>query len=221
MNRTFEHIYFPILIDLRRFPCLVVGGGRVALRKVLSLLEFNARVTVVSPKVCKDLMGLSMQGKIIVIRRPYSAEYIEDHGIVFSATDNPETNRIISSDCRRAGVLLNAADNPSICDFILPATFKSGYLTVSVSSQGKAPFYAKHMKRKLAGAVPPSTAEITELAAEFRKLLLSSGNPMSRNSKTKAYKAFLTTDWEKALTGEGKKDPETLLKKLARELRHA
>lgn len=218
MRKKNEHIsYFPILVDLRKFPCLVVGGGKVALRKVLSLLDFNADVTVVSPKICKELMRLSVQGKITAVRRPYSSEFIESHAIVFSATDNPEINKLVSQDCRRSGVFLNVADAPSLCDFILPANLKRGDLIVSVSSQGKAPFLVKEMKRKLSGFVPPCAEEITKLAGEFRRRLLSSGHGKSRAVKDKAFKRFLSTDWEQMLAAKGKKKSYQYLEDLVKE----
>lgn len=219
VKKSNSYIYFPILLDLRKFPCLVVGGGNVALRKVLSLLECNADVTVVSPKFCRELTALSLKGKIKTHRKPYSGEFIRNRKIVFSATDNPEVNRIVKSDCRRAGILLNVADNPSLCDFILPANVKRGSLTISVSTQGKAPFYAKELKRRLSESISPSTADIAELAADFRKRLLSNRSSKSRRAKEKAYKAFLKTDWENVLTSAGKRRSRLLIRRILSELK--
>lgn len=217
MKRNIRYIYFPILIDLRRFPCLVVGGGRIALRKVLSLLEFNAKVTVVSPRLCRELRELSVQRKIEILKKPYSRECIRNHKIVFSATDNPKINRIVSFDCRSEGILLNVADGPSLCDFIMPASLKRGNLIVSVSSQGKAPFYAKETKRKLDELIPASTAEVAQLAGDFRRYLLSNGNGKSRRIKEKAYKRFLSTDWETIMATKGKRKSYQYLKKIITE----
>ena len=211
MKKTNRYTYFPILIDMQRFPCLVVGGGKVALRKVHSLLDFNAKITVVSPTLCRELAKLSTRGKISVVRKPYSAKFIGDHKIVFSTTDSPETNRLVSRDCRRRGILLNVADGPSWCDFILPANLKRGDLVISVSSQGKAPFFAKETKRRLADVLPPSTADVAELAGEFRRRLLSNGNGKSQAVKHKAYKTFLSADWGNILRTEGIRKSHKLL----------
>ena len=205
MKKTDTYIYFPILIDLRRLPCLVVGGGRVALRKVRSLLEFNARITVVSPKLCAGLIKLSKSAKIPVIARPYSARFLKGHKVVFSTTDNPEIDRLVSHDCRRRRILLNVADGPSWCDFILPASLKRGDLIVSVSSQGKAPFFAKDTKRKLEDFLSPSLSDVTELAGEFRRRLLSNGSCASVSEKKTAYGKFLATDWDKILRKQGRR----------------
>lgn len=208
------------MIDLRSLPCLVVGGGKVALRKVRSLLEFGGQVTVVSPRLCRELAALAAQGKISVLKRPYSTECIKYNKIVFSATDNPKINKAVSEDCTRKGILLNAADNPALCDFIMPAILRRGYLTVSVSSQGKAPFYTREVKKKLDEAISPATGDVSELAAEFRKHLLSGGNGLSQKKKEIAYKKFLQTDWDRILRGPGKRQSKRVIKEILKELQH-
>ncbi len=204
MKKTGTYTYFPILIDVRRLPCLVVGGGTVALRKIRSLLEFNASITVISPKLCAGLTRLSKSGRISAIAKPYAAGFLKGQKIVFSTTDNPEVNRIVSRDCRQRGILLNVADGPSWCDFILPASLKRGDLIVSVSSQGKAPFLAKDTRRKLEGLLSPSLSDIAKLAGEFRRRILSNGAVISESEKKKAYGAFLAVDWDKILRKQGR-----------------
>ncbi len=219
MKKDNRRAYFPILIDLRRYPCLVVGGGRVALRKVMSLLEFNAKVTVVAPRICKELARLSAGGRIDVIRTPYSRKHISGHKIVFSATDNREINEAVSRDCRNEGILMNVADAPDLCDFIMPATLKRGDLVVSVSSQGRAPFYTKHTKRKLEKVLTPSEAEITELAGYFRNRLLSKENSdISRRTKDIAIRKFLSTDWVSIIAAGGSKKAHEFADRLLKEV---
>lgn len=217
MKKDSSCVYFPVLIDLRRFPCLVVGGGRVALRKVISLLEFKAKVTVVSPRLCKELTSLSTQAKIKILKKAYSVDCLKGHKIVFSATDNTQINRIVSADCRRAGILLNAADNPALCDFIMPAILRRGRLTISVSSQGRAPFYTKDIKRKLNRMISPAVGDIAELAAQFRSLLLSKNKGVSRKEKERAFKAFLNTDWDGILAGKDKRQSTRLVRQILKE----
>ena len=218
MKKTGTHTYFPILIDVRRLPCLVVGGGKVALRKVRSLLEYNASITVVSPKLCAGLTRLSKSGRISAIARPYASSFLKGHKIVFSTTDNPEVNRIVSRDCGRRGILLNVADGPSWCDLILPSSLKRGDLIVSVSSQGKAPFFTKDTKRKLEDFLSPSLSDIVKLAGEFRRRILSKGIRMSESEKKKAYGAFLTVDWGKILRKQGVKKAHLYLDRILDEV---
>ena len=199
MEKKDNSNFYPILISLERFPCLVVGGGKVACRKVLSLLEFNAEITVISPKFCKQLLDMYQRGLIQIIRKSYSKEFIKNYKIIFSTTDNPETNRIIRNDCNSEGILLNAADNPALCDFILPANIKRGDLTISISSQGKAPFFTKEMKKKLEQYITPVYADIMELAGEYRKKLLKEGKIKSVKTKTNMFRKFTSINWEKTL----------------------
>ena len=149
MNENKNSIYFPLLLNFRNYPCLVVGGGKVALRKVTSLLNFRIKSTVLAPKICQPLLELQRKRKIKVIKKVYSKEYLNNFKIVFCATDNPKINKMVRMDCTEKNILLNVADIPELCDFILPAIVKRGDLTISVSSQGIAPFYAAELRNKL------------------------------------------------------------------------
>ncbi len=225
MKYNTDQSFFPVLLNLNKFPCLVVGGGKVAYRKVLTLLEFNAEVTVLAPKICKPLVDFDKQKKIKIIRKFYNSEFLKNYKIVFSATDNSKVNQMVRDDCTKENILLNVVDNPVLCDFILPANIRRGDLTISVSSQGKAPFYTKEMKRKLEQYVSPTYADIMNLAGEFRKQLL---NYFERNEKqiskteaaklkTNIFKRFTSQDWEKILSENGEKSSRHYVQKLLKE----
>ena len=225
MKHNTDQSFYPILLNLNKFPCLVVGGGKVAYRKVLSLLSFNAEVTVLAPKICKSLIEFANQKKVKLIKKAYTKDFLKNYKIVFSATDNPKINQIVRDDCTKENILLNVVDNPALCDFILPANIRRGDLTISVSSQGKAPFYTKEMKRKLEQFISPIHADIITIAGEFRKQLL---NYLERNkkqiSKSEAailkanlFKRFTVQDWEKILMGNGHKSSKQYGQKLFRE----
>lgn len=211
-------IYYPVLINLQRFPCLVIGGGKVALRKVLSLMDFNTDVTVISPKICGPLMKLFKECKIGLIKKQYRKEYIKDYKVIFSATDNPAINRKVRMDCSDEGILLNVVDNTPLCDFILPANIKRGNLVVSVSSQGKAPFYTKEIKNKLERLIPPEYEELTELAGKYRKRLLSNTNNISASVKAKMLKRFLSIDMKEIFSKNSKKEISKYVNNILREL---
>ena len=197
--------YYPILINLKRFPCLIIGGGKVATRKVTSLLEYNAKVTVLAPKISKPLLQLQRKRKISVIKKVYSKEFLNNIKIVFCATDNPKINKMVRKDCTEKKLLLNVADMPALCDFILPAIVKRGDLTISVSSQGIAPFYTKEIKNKLNHIFPSYYENVIELAGEFRNLLLSDKKYQSQKMREKALKKFFMFNWKEILANQGKK----------------
>jgi precorrin-2 dehydrogenase/sirohydrochlorin ferrochelatase len=215
MKKSKKSGFYPVLINLQRFNCLVVGGGKVAHRKVLSLLEFKANITVISPKFCKSLIDLFNRNKINIIKKYYSKDFIKDYKIVFCAIDNPDINKAVREDCTRAGILLNVADDPLLCDFILPANVKRGDLTISVSSQGKAPFFTKEMKKKINDQFSPVYNDIAGLAGEFRKELLK--NKTAKSVKTKLFKSFNSKDWEKVLTENGRKNSRYYIQKILKE----
>jgi len=216
MKKSEKAGFYPILINLQRLNCLVVGGGKVACRKITSLLKFNADITVISPGISKPIMEIAKQGRIRVIKKSYSAKYIEEAGIVFCATDNPEINKMVRKDCTEKGVLLNVADEPALCDFILPANVIRGNLTISVSSQGKAPFFTKEMKERLEQFVDPVYEEIFRLAEEFRnKIMLN--KKLDTKAKAELFKKFTSKDWQKILADNGKKSDEMHIKELLKE----
>jgi siroheme synthase-like protein len=218
MNENKNAVYFPLLLNIREYPCLVVGGGKVALRKVTTLLNFQVKVTVLAPKLCNSLLELQRKRKIKVIKKVYSIEYLNNFKIVFCATDNPKINKMVRKDCTEKNILLNVADIPNLCDFILPAIVKRGDLTISVSSQGIAPFYVKEIKNKLNHIFPSYYDNVIELAGEFRKLLLSNKKYKSPKVKEKAFKNFFMIDWKKVLANQGKKKANEYMHRILKDL---
>ncbi len=218
MNENKNAVYFPLLLNVKNHPCLIVGGGKVALRKVTSLLDFQARVTVLAPKICEPLLELQRKRKIKVIKKVYTKEYLNNIKIVFCATDNPKINKLVRKDCTEKNILLNVADIPELCDFILPAIVKRGDLTISVSSQGIAPFYVKEIKNKLDHIFPSYYEKVIELAGEFRKLLLSNKKYKSHKVREKAFMNFFMINWEKVLANDGKKKANEYMHRILKDL---
>ena len=210
--------FYPILINLQRFPSLVIGGGEVALRKVQTLLSFSGKITVLSPKICKPLKELIKANKIKIIPKPYSKEYIKNYKIIFSATNNRKINEQVHNDCNKENILLNVVDVPDLCDFILPAIVKRGDLTISVSSQGRAPFYAKEIKNKIDHIFPLYYKDIIDLAGNFRSVLMSNKRYNSPKIKQKAFMKFFMIDWKKVLENEGKKKANECMCNIIKEL---
>lgn len=220
MNENKNAVYFPLLLNLKNYPCLVVGGGKVAFRKVISLRDFQAKVTVISPKFCEPLLELNKKRKVKIIQKVYSKEYLKNYNIVFCATDNPKINKMVRKDCTEKNILLNVADIPELCDFILPAIVKRGDLTISVSSQGTAPFYVKEIKNKLDHIFPVYHEEIIELAGEFRNLILSDKMFKAPKLKEEAFMKFFMVDWKKVLANGGRKNANKYLQSILNDLKN-
>ncbi|MEW5992972.1 MAG: bifunctional precorrin-2 dehydrogenase/sirohydrochlorin ferrochelatase [Candidatus Zixiibacteriota bacterium] len=205
--------YLPIGISLKKRSCLVVGGGKVALRKIETLLEYDATVTVVATEPLEKIRFHASKGKLKLEQREYRSPEAKSYGLVISASDKPAVNREVSEDCRLAGVPVNVVDSPSLCDVILPAVVRRDCLTVSVLTDGKAPFLAGHLRLILEGVFPKRWSTLAGLAAKYRTMVRKrwKGQP---DRKAAAFQRFLETDWQKILKGRSAAQLEQELQRL-------
>ena len=164
--------YYPINLDIRNRSCLVVGGGAVATRKVLSLLDCGALVTVVSPRALNPILELARQNRLRYQQRSYRAADLETVFLVIGATDDETVNRRIAADADALNLLYNIADRPQVCNFILPAVVQRGDLIIAVSTSGASPALAKNIRRELEKQYGPEYADLLQLMAAIRKRLL-------------------------------------------------
>jgi precorrin-2 dehydrogenase/sirohydrochlorin ferrochelatase len=164
--------YYPVNLDIRHQSCLVVGGGTVGTRKVKTLLGCGAKVTVVSPEVTNALLALAGEHRISLEQRPYQASDLEGVFLVIGATDNMDLNRAIHHDARKQGKLCNIADQPDLCNFILPSVIERGDLIIAISTSGKSPAFAKKLRKQLEAQFGPEYAEFLKLMGAVRKILL-------------------------------------------------
>jgi len=118
--------YFPVFLDVRRKKCVVIGGGQVAFRKIRTLLDCGASVTVISPVLHPDLSELANKKSIQVIRRSYKSRDLKGAFIVIAATGTKETNRKVAKEAGRVGALVNVVDDPEPSDFIVPSLLRRG-----------------------------------------------------------------------------------------------
>jgi len=160
---------YPVGVSLNGRPCLVVGGGSVALRKVRGLLEQGAVVTVVAPQVSPAMEELAQSGAIDLQRRAYVAGEARRFSLVFAATDDRGVNREVSGDARQAQIWVNVADDPERCTFHLPARVQRGSLQIALFSDGRAPFATRRLKQCLERRFAQEWARWVQAAARFRK----------------------------------------------------
>src|SRR5262245_26533707 len=131
--------YYPIAIDLTKKKVLIVGGGKVAARKVETLLEYGADVTVVSPQVEPEIEEFAQAGKIALKKKAYETADMDGITVVIAATDDKDVNTRVSEDAMACRALVNVVDVPELCDFIVPATVKRGDLLLAIWTGGKSP----------------------------------------------------------------------------------
>ena len=162
---------YPVSLDLEARAVLVVGGGRVALGKVRGLLGCGARVTVVAPDVSVEIVELG----VTVVARAYRAGDIDGFALVFTATDDPVVNGIVSADAQAAGTWVNSADDPARCTFQLPAVIRRGPMTVAVSSSGRSPALARWVRDQIAGSLDPDLEWLAAQLAARRDELHAQG----------------------------------------------
>ena len=165
--------YYPVSLDINSRKCLVVGGGGVGTRKVITLLDCGAKVTVVSPDVSGQLLELANNGSIVLEKRSYRKTDLDGVFLVIGTTDDEELNRQISIDAEKLNMLCNIADRPKVCNFILPSIVNRGDLTISISTSGKSPALAKRLRIELEEQFGNEYAELLRLMGAIRKKLLS------------------------------------------------
>jgi siroheme synthase-like protein len=169
---------YPIALDLRGRSCLVVGGGPVAERKVDGLLAAGARVTIVSPRLTPGLRSRAGRGHCRHVGRRYASGDVAGHALVLVATGTDSVAARVYRDARRAGVLVNAADDPARCDFRLPAVLRRGRLTVAVSTGGASPALATVVRDELERLLPDSYAPLLEVVAAVRARVRRRAQPV-------------------------------------------
>lgn len=165
--------YYPVFLDVRERSCLVVGGGRVGTRKVKTLLQCGARVTVISPEVTDELALMADQGRINWKTEDYRSSDLDDVFLVVGATDDQELNRRIHQDAEAAQRLCNIADQPRLCNFVLPSIVNRGDLSIAISTAGKSPAFAKHLRQELQRRFGPEYGRTLEVMGAIRKRLLA------------------------------------------------
>ena len=153
----------PVCLLVAGKPCLVVGGGPIAARKVGHLLDAEADVSVVSPAVCESLQPLVQSGKIRLTARAFAAADVKGKCLVFATTDSPAVNRRVIACCRKLSVLCSASDgNWPQGDFVTPAICRESGVVVTVSTGGRSCRQARIVKDRIAGMLATIANESTE-----------------------------------------------------------
>lgn len=145
----FKLNYFPIALNLENRKVLVVGGGKVAQRKVESLIFTKAKIKVVAPSTTVKLKSLSAQGEIKIYPRKLKNIDLRCLDLVIAATNDPEVNKKVSNWARRQKVFVNVVDRPALSSFISPAVLRKDKVTVAVYTNGKDPVLSRDLKNYL------------------------------------------------------------------------
>jgi len=164
--------YYPIFLDIKGRSCLVVGGGDVGTRKVETLLECGALVTVVSLDTTETLRRLGEDKRITLDLRGYSPSDLDGRFLVIGATNDEQLNQQLSLDAEKRNMLCNIADRPAACNFILPAIVQRGDLVMAISTSGKSPAFAKKLRKDLEQEYDEAYGVFLNLMGAIRSRLL-------------------------------------------------
>lgn len=167
MRKRVSMGYFPFFVDVENQNCLVVGGGVVALRKIEKLLPFNPNITVVSPKVHKEILSIK---NINIIKRKFDFNDLKEKSFVITATDDKTLNKEIYNSCEENNIPVNTVDDKDNCSFIFPALARNNGVTVAISTSGKSPIYAKYLRKKIEILIQDSESIVDNLSKYREKI---------------------------------------------------
>ena len=182
--------YYPVFLEMNGRPCLVVGGGEVAERKVEGLLAAGASVTVLSPQLTPELTALKDDGRIDHIEREYRDGDLRGYEVTIVATDDGAVNEQVAREGKQRRVWVNTVDDPANCDFILPSVIRRGEVVIAASTGGASPALARRLREELEAYLSEDFAPLAELLAEVRQELRARRIAVDRET------------WQRAIDGE-------------------
>jgi len=161
--------YYPIFLDIEDRPVVIIGGGNVCARKAETMMNYGARVTIVSPEFTEEIEQWGRDGVLQLRRKTYEDADLEGANIVIASTDDQSVNEQIAADCRRRRIPVNVVDVTPLCEFIVPAIIDKGSVTLAVSTGGKSPALARTLKEDLQRIVGPEYAEVNDALGTLRE----------------------------------------------------
>jgi uroporphyrin-III C-methyltransferase / precorrin-2 dehydrogenase / sirohydrochlorin ferrochelatase len=158
----------PIFFNIAQRPCIVIGGGDVATRKVIMLRKAQGQVTVISPELCDELREMHAQGEIDYVPAEFHAEQLTSACLVIAATDDEAVNEAVSVAAKRLNIPVNVVDAPALCTFTMGSVIDRSPVVIAISSEGNAPVLARHIRSKIETMLPAAYGRIATIAGEFR-----------------------------------------------------
>lgn len=175
--------YFPLFVNLSQMPCLIIGGGNVATRKIKTLLEYGAICVVIAPSISEELEEIEKQfcknnsNLIYLIRENIEKKGIsywiekEKWGLVLSTTNNPKTNEEVAFCCHENKIPVNVADNQELCSFFFPSTIYKPPISIGITTSGTSPLLSSHLRKTIEPLIDKSCVEMAKKMARERQKL--------------------------------------------------
>ncbi len=184
--------YFPLFLKLTDRPCLVIGAGDIAARKIDLLARANAKITVIANEISPIVANMQDTHKLSIKQKSFEKSDIDGFQLVISATDNSATNQLVAKTATDLNILVNVVDNPALCSFIFPAIIDRSPIIAAVSSGGAAPVLARLLRAKIESLIPPAFGQLAYVAAKFR-------SQVKQQIKTPSQRRIF---WENVLQGK-------------------
>ncbi|MGJ7912393.1 precorrin-2 dehydrogenase/sirohydrochlorin ferrochelatase family protein [Neobacillus sp. LXY-1] len=163
--------YYPIMLQLEGKKVIVVGGGKVAERKVNGLIGSGACIEVISPETTPGLKRLADDGKILWHQRSFLKTDCEGAFLIFAATDHPQINQDVKGSVG-PNQLVMLADDHEHSDFHVPSRMQRGRLTIAVSTEGASPILASQIRNQLKEQFDENYEEYLEFLFVKRQWIL-------------------------------------------------
>lgn len=208
--------YLPLFLDIKNQPCLVVGGGDIAQRKVNLLLAAGANITLITPQATPALQDLTRTGKITQLNRHWQATDSQGMRLVIAATNDSQVNASIHAECEAQNILVNVVDHPELCRFIVPSIVDRSPLMIAISSGGHAPVLARHIRAQIEAWLPHGYGVLARLAGIFRDRVKQHFGDQERARRRFWENALEGAAAEKALSGDEAGATEAFAAELAR-----
>lgn len=173
--------YFPVFLDLKEKSCVVIGGGRVAERKIQNLRKAGAAVTVVSPRLIEGLKRLKQANRIRHLPRSYRRGDLKDAYLAIAATDDRSANERVFREATALRIPVNVVDDPLHCSFIVPAVVSRGDILLAISTGGQSPALAKALRKKLQKEIGPEYTALLKMIGAIRKKIIPRGWGQKKN----------------------------------------
>ena len=160
---------YPLNLLLKNRAIAVIGGGKVAERKVLGLLDTGAKITVIAPKATQKIKSLVAKKRVVLKLRNFITNDLKGKLLIFAATNSDEVNKQVSHLAREKGILVNCVDSPKECDFFVPSFFRRGSFLLAISTGGKVPALSKKIRKDIELSYGTLFTEYVKLLTKVRE----------------------------------------------------
>lgn len=210
--------YLPVNLKIEGKHFLVIGGGKVASRKLDLLVVRGADTTLIAPGIDERIKALEKQSLVKVIDKQYDSSDLDQADYVIAATDDKDLNHQIYEECQIRNIPINVVDDPKHCDFIFPSILRRGPVTFTVSTGGGSPFLSAFLRQIMENAFGEEWEFIAKLAEKYRKYVMEKFKGRD-DIKADCYKRFLDVNWVGILRNEGENEAEEYYNQLLNSLK--